>query len=140
MGTTRSTNANALQVLRWGALVFGVFYGFTHQQAIHSKDKQAAYQHEYDQKSKLISQAKAKFAEQNAPKNGDGGKSHHMEDVAETGDVCWQSESTTAELSRSRNRFAHTATDICVPTVITNLEDPKFDLEKYLDKVTKENP
>jgi hypothetical protein len=29
---------------------------------------------------------------------------------------------------------------MCESTVITNPEDPKFDLEKYLDKVVKENP
>lgn len=107
MTITPSTDINDLQVLRWGALVFGVFYGFTHQQAIHSKDKQAAYQHEYDQKSKLISQAKAKFAEQNAPKNGDGSKSCHM--IAWRIWLGWNTcagkrDSTIAELSTQRTQ------------------------------------
>ena len=62
------------QVLRWGALVFSVFYGFSHQHAISSRDKQAAYQHEYDRKAKLISDAKAKFAEKSRPSGGSGGK------------------------------------------------------------------
>ncbi|CZT17075.1 related to F1F0-ATP synthase subunit E [Ramularia collo-cygni] len=88
--------STGVNVVRWGALVFGVFYGFTHQQAIHAKDKLAASQHEYEQKSKLISEAKAKFAEKNSPSKGDG--------------------------------------------IITNPEDPKFDLEKYFEKVAKENP
>ena len=65
------------QVLRWGALAFGVFYGFTHQQAIFVKDRTAANQHEYDRKQKLIDEAKAKWAEKTSPKIGDGGKSTH---------------------------------------------------------------
>lgn len=64
-----------IQVLRWGALAFGVFYGFTHQQAIFAKDRTAANQHEYDRKQKLIDEAKAKWAEKTSPKTGDGGKS-----------------------------------------------------------------
>ncbi|KAF2208844.1 hypothetical protein CERZMDRAFT_114360 [Cercospora zeae-maydis SCOH1-5] len=88
--------STGVNVLRWGALVFGVFYGFSHQQAIHSKDKANAQKAEYDRKANLIQQAKAKFAEQNSPRTGDG--------------------------------------------VITNPEDPKFDLEAYLQKVAKESP
>lgn len=83
--------STGVNVLRWGALVFGVFYGFSHQQSIHARDKTAALKAEYDRKAKLIASAKAKFAEQNAPRTGDG--------------------------------------------VITNPEDPKFDLEAYLQKI-----
>ncbi|CAK3960013.1 related to F1F0-ATP synthase subunit E [Lecanosticta acicola] len=89
-------SSTGVNVLRWGALTFGIFYGFTHQQAIFAKDKTAAYQHEYDRKQKLIDEAKAKYAEKTTPKTGDG--------------------------------------------VITNPDDPKFDLEKYLDKVSKQSP
>lgn len=63
------------QVLRWGALTFGVFYGFSHQQAINSRDKAAELKAEYERKQKLIDQAKAKFAEKTQPMIGDGGKS-----------------------------------------------------------------
>lgn len=55
------------QVLRWGALAFGVFYGFTHQTAISSRDKIAAEKHDYERKEKLISDAKAAWAKKNAP-------------------------------------------------------------------------
>ncbi|EME49370.1 hypothetical protein DOTSEDRAFT_119772, partial [Dothistroma septosporum NZE10] len=85
-----------VQVLRWGALVFGVFYGFSHQQAITSRDKAAAAQHEWDRKQNLINEAKKQFAEKHSKKSGDG--------------------------------------------VITNPEDPKFDLEAYFKKVAEENP
>lgn len=67
------------QALRWGALVFGIFYGFSHQQTITSRDKSAAVKHEYDRKQKLIDQAKAEFAKKNAPPGsvtaGGGGRS-----------------------------------------------------------------
>ncbi|EME87304.1 uncharacterized protein MYCFIDRAFT_47761 [Pseudocercospora fijiensis CIRAD86] len=89
-------SSTGVNVLRWGALVFGVFYGFSHQQVISSRDKRAAYQHEYDRKAKLISEAKAKFAEKSRPSTGSG--------------------------------------------VITNPDDPKFDLEAYLTQVAKESP
>jgi hypothetical protein len=63
------------QVLRWGALAFGVFYGFSHQTAISSRDKIAAAKHEYERKEKLINEAKAAWAQKNAPKSqGSGGK------------------------------------------------------------------
>ena len=61
------------QVLRWGALAFGVFYGFSHQTAISSKDKIAAAKHEYERKEKLIQQAKAAWAQKNAPKGSGSG-------------------------------------------------------------------
>ncbi|KXT04269.1 hypothetical protein AC578_7890 [Pseudocercospora eumusae] len=66
-------SSTGVNVLRWGALVFGVFYGFSHQQTISSREKKAAYQHEYDRKAKLISEAKAKFAEKSRPSGGSGG-------------------------------------------------------------------
>ncbi|KAF2480357.1 ATP synthase E chain-domain-containing protein [Neohortaea acidophila] len=88
--------SSGVNVFRWSALAFGVFYGFSHQSAIYSSDKKAAAQHEWDRKVKLIDDAKAKYAEKSRPGSGDG--------------------------------------------VITNPEDPKFDLEKYLNKVSKESP
>ena len=61
------------QVLRWGALAFGVFYGFSHQAAITTKDKIAASKHEYERKEKLINEAKAAWAQKNAPKGQGNG-------------------------------------------------------------------
>lgn len=61
--------------------MFGVFYGFSHQQAISSRDRAAEVKAEYERKQKLIDQAKAKFAEKTQPKTGDGSKScprNHM--------------------------------------------------------------
>lgn len=64
-----------MQVLRWGALVFGVFYGFSHQSSIRSSDRKAAAQHEWDHKIKLIDDAKKAYSEKKTPRQGDGGKS-----------------------------------------------------------------
>jgi hypothetical protein len=74
-----SSDASPFQVLRWGALAFGVFYGFSHQTAISSRDKIAAAKHEYERKENLINQAKAAWAQKNAPKGqGNGGKSRAL--------------------------------------------------------------
>jgi len=61
------------QVLRWGALAFGVFYGFSHQAAITTRDKVAASKHDYERKEKLINEAKAAWAQKNAPKGQGSG-------------------------------------------------------------------
>ncbi|KAH9845710.1 F1F0-ATP synthase subunit E [Teratosphaeria destructans] len=88
--------SQSVNVLRWGALVFGVFYGFSHQTAISSRDKAAHAQHEYKKKETLIKQAKAEWAKKSAPPSSSG--------------------------------------------VVTNPDDPKFDLEAYLKQVAEQNP
>ena len=55
------------QVLRWSALAFGVFYGFSHQRTITTTQRAQHAQHEYEQKQKLIDQAKAEYAKKNSP-------------------------------------------------------------------------
>ena len=71
---TSRTNHGLMQVLRWGALVFGVFYGFSHQSAINSSDKKIAAQQEWDKKERLIQRAKAEYVKTSKPKTDDGGK------------------------------------------------------------------
>lgn len=66
---TQANECPALQTLRWGALVFGVFYGFSHQSAISTRDKTAAAQHEYERKQHLINDAKAAWQKKNAPQS-----------------------------------------------------------------------
>merc|ERR1711939_222933 len=79
--------STGVNVLRWGALAFGVFYGFSHQSAINSRDRSAHAQHEYERKEKLIQQARDEWQRKTQPQSGSG--------------------------------------------VISNPEDPNFDLEKY---------
>ncbi|KAF2723127.1 hypothetical protein K431DRAFT_283296 [Polychaeton citri CBS 116435] len=59
--------SQGVNVLRWGALVFGVFYGFSHQSSIKSADTKAKAQAEWDRKSKLIDQAKAEWQKKTNP-------------------------------------------------------------------------
>jgi F-type H+-transporting ATP synthase subunit e len=59
---------DGLQVLRWSALGVGIFYGFTHQRSITAAQKAQHAQHEYEQKQKLINQAKAQYAAKTNPK------------------------------------------------------------------------
>ncbi|UNI14721.1 F1F0 ATP synthase subunit e, mitochondrial [Purpureocillium takamizusanense] len=91
-------SSTGVNVLRWSALAVGVFYGFSHQRTITTTQRAAHEQHEYEQKQKLIDQAKAEFAKQKNPQ------------PASQSDV------------------------------ITDVNSPKFDLEKYLLQVAKENP
>jgi len=62
-----------LQVLRWSALVFGVFYGFSHQNAIYSKEKITATKHEWERKEQLIDQAKAEWKKRQDPSSQKSG-------------------------------------------------------------------
>ncbi|TKA68099.1 hypothetical protein B0A55_08572 [Friedmanniomyces simplex] len=89
--------SSGVNLLRWSALVFGVFYGFSHQNAIHSRDKAAASQHEWDRKAQIIDQAKAEWKKRNEPSSGKGNG------------------------------------------VISDPENPKFDLEAYLNDVHARN-
>jgi F-type H+-transporting ATP synthase subunit e len=56
-----------LQVIRWSALAFGVFFGFSHQRTITATQKAAHDQHEWEHKQKLIDQAKAEYAKLKNP-------------------------------------------------------------------------
>lgn len=66
-----------MQVLRWSALVFGVIYGLTHQQAISSREYSEKIKREYEHKQSLIDQAKAAFVKKTMPedKKTEGGNS-----------------------------------------------------------------
>nr|POF26253.1 atp synthase subunit e, mitochondrial [Quercus suber] len=59
--------SQGVNVLRWSALVFGVFYGFSRQSTITLTDKMAQSQHEYDRQQNLIQDAKRAWAEKNKP-------------------------------------------------------------------------
>ncbi|KAF2463030.1 uncharacterized protein BDR25DRAFT_308023 [Lindgomyces ingoldianus] len=55
-----------INVLRWSALGFGVFYGIYYQASISSRDKLELAKREYAHKESLISQAKAEWAKQHS--------------------------------------------------------------------------
>ncbi|KAF3769250.1 hypothetical protein M406DRAFT_337503 [Cryphonectria parasitica EP155] len=58
---------SGVNVLRYSALAFGVFYGFTHQRSINATQRAAAEKREYEHKQQLIEKAKAEFAKKNSP-------------------------------------------------------------------------
>ncbi|PSR78861.1 ATP synthase subunit E [Coniella lustricola] len=58
---------SGVNVLRYSALAFGVFYGFTHQRSINAASRVAAEKREYEHKQQLIEKAKAEFAKKNSP-------------------------------------------------------------------------
>ncbi|KAL7901147.1 ATP synthase E chain domain-containing protein [Trichoderma sp. SZMC 28014] len=91
-------SSTAVNVFRWSALAFGVFYGFSHQRTITTTQRAQHAQHEYEQKQKLIDQAKAEYAKKKNPS------------VASADDV------------------------------VTDVNSPNFDLEKFLEKISKESP
>ncbi|KAI0172056.1 ATP synthase E chain-domain-containing protein [Hypoxylon sp. FL1284] len=61
-----STNSG-VNVLRYSALAFGVFYGFTHQRSINSATRTAAAKREYAHKQQLIEQARAEYVKSKTP-------------------------------------------------------------------------
>ncbi|KAI1075098.1 ATP synthase subunit E [Whalleya microplaca] len=59
--------SSGVNVLRYSALAFGVFYGFTHQRSINATQKAAAARREYEHKQHLIEQAKAEYLKSKNP-------------------------------------------------------------------------
>ncbi|KAI0596234.1 ATP synthase E chain-domain-containing protein [Biscogniauxia sp. FL1348] len=61
------SSSSGVNVLRYSALAFGVFYGFTHQRSITAAQKAAAAQREYEHKQQLIEQARAEYNKSKHP-------------------------------------------------------------------------
>ncbi|KAJ6446104.1 beta-lactamase superfamily domain-containing protein [Purpureocillium lavendulum] len=116
-----------MDVLRWSALAVGVFYGFSHQRTITATQRAAHEQHEYEQKQKLIDQAKAEFAKQKNPQPAS--QSDGMSPELRAADRRWRRDVPAARMK-----------ELTQGAVITDVENPKFDLEKYLMQVAKDSP
>ncbi|KAJ2982321.1 hypothetical protein NUW58_g6468 [Xylaria curta] len=58
---------SGVNVLRYSALAFGVFYGFTHQRSITASQRAAAAKKDYEHKQHLINQAKAEYSRSKNP-------------------------------------------------------------------------
>ncbi|KAF2400517.1 hypothetical protein EJ06DRAFT_530488 [Trichodelitschia bisporula] len=59
--------STSLNVLRWSALGVGVFYGAYHQSKISARDRAVAAKAAYENKARLISQAKAEYTKKTQP-------------------------------------------------------------------------
>lgn len=104
--------ALAIQVLRWSALFGGVFYGLYRQSTLNTQAKLAEHEREYKHKESLIQKAKAEWAKKNAPADTKNGRTYYPQQQ------CW---------NRDKGRLIDQTA-----IVITDPEDPKFDLEKFL--------
>ena len=56
-----------LKVLRYSALLFGIFYGFQHQRSLDSAAAQSHKAHEYQKKTDLIEKAKLEWKKKSMP-------------------------------------------------------------------------
>ncbi|KAJ4420057.1 F1F0 ATP synthase subunit e, mitochondrial [Gnomoniopsis sp. IMI 355080] len=59
--------SSGVNVLRYSALAFGVFYGFSHQRSINASLRAAAEKRDYEHKQHLIEQAKAEYTKKKDP-------------------------------------------------------------------------
>ncbi|CAJ2513392.1 Uu.00g015110.m01.CDS01 [Anthostomella pinea] len=84
MSTTSGVNVRSHPrddtVLRYSALAFGVFYGFTHQRSITASQKAAAAQKEYQHKQHLIEQARAEYTKKKNPPSASAEKAGLKQD------------------------------------------------------------
>jgi len=105
------------QVLRYTALVAGILYGFQHQRTLYKKQQDHKDSEEYAHKEALIRKAKEEYRKKTSPPSGGTYITHHPPHF----------------LSPSRGL----ADDGSI-TVITDPEDSRFDLEKFLQYVTEQ--
>ncbi|KIW22631.1 uncharacterized protein PV07_10910 [Cladophialophora immunda] len=69
------STSQGVNVLRWSALIGGIFYGFSHQRTINAHTAAAREKAEYDHKAELIQKAKLEWAKKTLPpqsKTGSG--------------------------------------------------------------------
>ncbi|RMZ85166.1 hypothetical protein DV738_g225, partial [Chaetothyriales sp. CBS 135597] len=62
-----AATSTGVNVLRYSALIFGVFYGFQHQRSITASIKASEEHAEYERKQSLIDQAKKEWAKKTLP-------------------------------------------------------------------------
>lgn len=122
------------QVLRYSALAFGVFYGFSHQRSITASQKAAAAQKEWAHKQHLIEQARAQYAESKNPKASSSEKSPRMFQPS-----TYQKASSGAWPHPALGSCEHRNADYSRHTVKQDPMDPKFDLEAYLVALDKQS-
>ncbi|KAL3475361.1 ATP synthase E chain-domain-containing protein [Aspergillus californicus] len=65
--------AQGVNVLRYSALVAGLFYGFYHQSSITASIKRADADREYSRQERLINQAKAEWKKKTQPQDNSSG-------------------------------------------------------------------
>ncbi|KIW92422.1 uncharacterized protein Z519_07406 [Cladophialophora bantiana CBS 173.52] len=61
------STSQGVNVLRWSALIAGIFYGFSHQRTITARTAAAHEKAEYEHKAELIQKAKLEWAKKTLP-------------------------------------------------------------------------
>ena len=105
----------SLQVLRWAALFAGIAYGFYHQSALKSQQKANETARKYHQEESLIARAKAEYLKRSLP----------QDKLTAGGDGTWH------QLPHQSPSVDARGADDGLP-VISDPNDPRFDLEAYL--------
>ncbi|KAJ1756239.1 hypothetical protein GGH19_003605 [Coemansia sp. RSA 1807] len=72
--------SSLFKIARWGVLGVGLSYGFVHARTLHKDAQVKRIEDAYARKVALIEEAKKKFADLNAAKNGSGGEQFNFED------------------------------------------------------------
>ncbi|KAF7503327.1 hypothetical protein GJ744_003970 [Endocarpon pusillum] len=70
------STSQGVNVLRYSALLFGIFYGFSHQRTIYANNKASHVENEYKHRESLIEKAKLEWKKKNLPpeaRTGSGG-------------------------------------------------------------------
>jgi len=75
------STSQGVNVLRWSALVAGIFYGFSHQRTITSNLAASHEEKEYKHRAGLIQKAKAEWAKKNSPSQAKSSGSDIIEDT-----------------------------------------------------------
>jgi F-type H+-transporting ATP synthase subunit e len=122
---------NHPKVLRYSALGAGVFYGFYHQRSLNAQFKMNDLTRKYQAEESLIAKAKAEYTKKTMPKEsktagGDG------EDSFSYSLLCGKE---MRRLSRHYCDFSpiqSTRANRSFTLVISDPNDPRFDLEAYL--------
>ncbi|MCJ1314098.1 hypothetical protein MMC25_007778 [Agyrium rufum] len=106
--------SSGVNVLRYSALLGGILYGFQHQRTIYAKQHAQDVEREYQSKESLIAKAKAAYLQKSLPpgKKTAGGDGTFIAILPRFLSIC--------------------ANPAFWRAVISDPDDPKFDLEAYL--------
>ncbi|KAF7527445.1 hypothetical protein PCG10_002848 [Penicillium crustosum] len=118
--------SQGVNVLRYSALVAGLVYGVYHQSSLNSVTKRAEIEHEYARKERLIEQAKAEYKKKTQPQ---------QETKTQTSGRTFDPPDDTTQQMQRYPEPPHLPNNPSADQnsiVITNFEDPKFDLEAFL--------
>lgn len=123
-----------LQVLRYSALAFGVFYGFSHQRSINAANRVASEKRDYEHKQQLIQKAKEEFAKKKNPAplgSTTGGREYRPEAYQSV--VLERCPNNASTLGRGEPKLTW-------ELVNQDPMSPNFDLEAYFNALVKESP